>query len=72
MQEKICHLAKGIDPLLRRAAPYGVFEFGDDGMIQLLHDSPMFLLRYLAGAEPGSGKPGKAPGIQTGTDESPP
>ncbi|HEY5127667.1 MAG TPA: hypothetical protein VIJ35_10305 [Bradyrhizobium sp.] len=59
MQEEICHPAKRRNPSFRRAAPDGVFEFGDDGMIQLLHDSPMFLLRYLAGAEPGSGKPGK-------------
>ena len=40
MQEQICYLSKRRDPLLRRAAPDGVFEFVDDGMIQLVQDMP--------------------------------
>jgi hypothetical protein len=40
VQEKIGHLSKGIDAPLRRAALNGVFEFRDDGMIELLQDAP--------------------------------
>jgi hypothetical protein len=41
VQEQVSHLAKRRNPLLRRAAPDGVFEFGDDGMVQLLQHAPM-------------------------------
>jgi hypothetical protein len=44
MQEKVGDLSKGRNPLLRRAAPDGVFEFGDDRMIQLLQDMPQVSL----------------------------
>jgi hypothetical protein len=46
MQEQVRHLAKGIDPALRRTAPYRVFEFGDDG-IGLLHNT--FAVFFWAG-----------------------
>src|SRR3954471_23100528 len=39
MQEKIGHLTQGIDPLLRRATLNGVFEFGDDGMLDVMQDT---------------------------------
>jgi hypothetical protein len=55
MEEKISHLAKGVDPLLGRAILNGVFEFGDDGMIELLQATPHVLFRQGLGAGPFQG-----------------
>ncbi len=64
MQEKIGHLSKGANPLLRRAVPDGVFEFGDYGM--LLQDVPHVSFRLAPGTERGSEKVGKVAAIQAG------
>jgi hypothetical protein len=53
MQEQIGHLAKGIDALFGRAVFHGVFKFGDDGMIELLQDTPHYPLRPGFSVEPG-------------------
>lgn len=38
IQEEIRHLSKGCNPSLRGAACYGIFQFGDDGMIDRLQN----------------------------------
>src|SRR6266571_6736660 len=50
MQEKIRHLPEGANPLLRRAVPDGVFEFGDDGI--LLQDLPHVSFSTYPGRNP--------------------
>ncbi|HMJ40756.1 MAG TPA: hypothetical protein VK522_00530 [Pseudolabrys sp.] len=61
MQEKIGHLPKGIDPLLRRAVPYGVFEFGDDGMIERLRHGCWAVCWTLQEFKPDNGHPDLRP-----------
>ena len=46
MQEKVRHLAKGFDAPLGGAAFDGLFEFGDDGMLELLQDTPRCFFRH--------------------------
>jgi hypothetical protein len=65
MQEKIGYLPKGLDALLRRAGAQRIFEFVDDGLIELLQGRPLFFSFLAPGRRAWSkGKPRKRRGLK--------